>query len=93
MTFWQRLTNTFYYVVEDVAHYYYYNYYMGKISEEYFNIELPSYDALHKKVSLAFYNNHFSFISRPLVPNAVDIAGIHIREPNLLPKVTVPYFI
>ncbi|XKL67571.1 hypothetical protein PGB90_003062 [Kerria lacca] len=85
MNFWQRFTNTVQYVIENIAYYYYFNHYMEEISKNYFNIELPTYDTLHKQVALAFYNNHFSFVSRPLVPNAINIAGIHIKESKSLP--------
>lgn len=38
--------------------------------------------------SLVFYNSHASFLPRPMNPNAIEIAGIHIPKEKPLPKVT-----
>ncbi|XKL68000.1 hypothetical protein PGB90_003491 [Kerria lacca] len=86
MEFWQRVSNIIQYIIHNIGYYFYFNNYMEEISQKYFNMELPSQNTLHEKVALIFYNNHFSFISRPLVPNAIDIAGIHINELKPLPK-------
>lgn len=47
-----------------------------------------SYFQLEKKISLLFVNNHASLLSRPSVPNAIDIGGIHLSPPNHLPEVS-----
>ena len=89
MGFLQRLENTFQYAIL----YWYQSYVFNKPMEEYarrvFNMELPSELELNRRTALAFYNNHFSFIARPRSPNVIDIAGIHIKEPKKLPKVSV----
>ncbi len=61
---------------------------MACISKKYLQMKLPSVETLHRQVALIFYNNHFSFINRALVLNAMKIGAIHIREPNFLPLVS-----
>lgn len=48
---------------------------------------MPSLAELERNTSLLLLNNHFSFdYARPLVPNAVQVAGMHIRPPKALPE-------
>lgn len=88
MSFMERMMNTFQYMRQYIGHYWYFTHSMKRIAREHFNKELPSTDVLHKRVSLQFYNNHFSLINRPLVPNSIDIAGVHMQEPKPLPTVS-----
>lgn len=43
---------------------------------------------LQKKISLLFINDIASFHSRPLVPNSIEIGGIHLNPVNLLSQVS-----
>lgn len=55
----------------------------------------PTFDEVKKNVSLILTNTHFSEGTlRPLLPNLIEIGGIHIKEtPNPLPKVNIrPFF-
>lgn len=38
--------------------------------------------------SLVFYNSHYTYLPRPLAPNAIEVGGIHIVEPKHLPQVS-----
>ncbi|XP_065220398.1 UDP-glucosyltransferase 2-like [Planococcus citri] len=86
MNFWQRFVNVFEYAVTYWYHNFVHNKDMGTYARKHFNMELPSDEELHRRTALVFYNNHASLISRPKSPNAIDIAGIHIKEPEKLPK-------
>lgn len=50
------------------------------VARKYLDMELLSVEILHKRVSMVLSNNHFSFINRPLAPNVIDIAGMHIEQ-------------
>lgn len=88
MNFIQRLINTFQYTVIYFGHYWFFNTHSKRLAREYFNMNLPTTDALHNRVSVILCNNHFSIMNRPTVPNLIDIAGIHIQEPKPLPSVS-----
>ncbi|XP_046982684.1 UDP-glucosyltransferase 2-like [Schistocerca americana] len=48
---------------------------------------MPPLAEMERNMSLLLLNNHFSFdYARPLVPNAVQVAGMHIKPPKALPK-------
>lgn len=87
MGFFKRLENAFYYIIYYISYYTFFQDYMDDVALMYFDMKLPSVDVLHQRVALTFYNNHFSFIARPMAPNAVDVGGIHIQEAKTLPKV------
>ncbi|XP_022189984.2 UDP-glycosyltransferase UGT5 isoform X1 [Nilaparvata lugens] len=87
MTFTQRLLNTLavvygrvgYHLLSDSA-----SYDMGRT---YFGSDLPSISDISKETSLILVNNHHSISQvRPLVPNLIEIGGIHLRPPRPLPK-------
>ncbi|XP_069681762.1 UDP-glycosyltransferase UGT5-like isoform X5 [Periplaneta americana] len=87
MTFMQRLSNT----VSYVAHYLHYPFTMDapgyEVAKEFFGDELPLLSELARNTSLIFINSHFSFTRPvPLVPGAVEVAGIHLRPTKKLPK-------
>lgn len=62
------------------------------MAKQYFAIsnyagELPSVEELERNVSVILSNNHIiSFRPRPKMIGMVDIAGLHIRAPNDLPR-------
>ncbi|XP_065221763.1 UDP-glucosyltransferase 2-like [Planococcus citri] len=86
MNFIERLQNALEYAVT----YWYLSYMFNRDMETYardvFRMDLPPEDELKRRTALVLYNNHFSFMARLKSPNAIDIAGIHIKEPNKLPK-------
>lgn len=51
------------------------------------------FDELTKRISLVLVNSHPSIgIARPLLPNAIEIAGYHIKDPEVLPEVIYSTF-
>lgn len=87
MGFFQRIVNTYQFLSYYLG-YFTVNNYMNEVAKKYFNSRLPSLQSLQRRVALTFYNNHFSFIPRAAVPNAIDIGGIHIQEAKPLPEVS-----
>ncbi|XP_044752267.1 UDP-glycosyltransferase UGT5-like [Coccinella septempunctata] len=61
--------------------------YQEKLAKQFFGGDLPPLDDIVSNTSLMIVNSHFSLNQpRPTVPNLVEVAGIHIREPRKLPK-------
>lgn len=49
---------------------------------------MPDLDVLAYNTSLQLVNSHFSVNNaRPLVPNVVEVGGLHVGEPRPLSKV------
>lgn len=57
------------------------------MTKNFFGPDLPTVEEMTYNTSLLFVNSHFSInYARPLVPNVIEVAGIHIQEPKpLLP--------
>ncbi len=88
MNFFERVLNTLQYAFHDTFYHYRMEKELADISKKYLQLEFPSNEILYQKIAIILYNNHFSIINRASVPNAIDIAGIHIQEPNFLPPVS-----
>lgn len=60
-----------------------------QIVEKKLKTKLPiPLNELEKTVNLALINSHPSFdFPQPLVPNVIDVAGLHIKEPAPLSRV------
>ncbi|XP_055609693.1 UDP-glycosyltransferase UGT4-like [Uranotaenia lowii] len=89
MTFWDRVKNTLFntvdsgiklYIKHTTRPFYDYNFPAEK--------GFPSYEEAKRKVSLVFYNSHFTqTVPRPYLPNMVEIGGLQIKpKPDPLPK-------
>lgn len=88
MSFRERLENVWRHLLTDYHMYFVMRPKINQFYQKYFpDSESPN----KKKVSLAFYNSHASLLSRPTVPNAVEVAGVHIQPANRLPQVRPPY--
>ncbi|XKL66467.1 hypothetical protein PGB90_009887 [Kerria lacca] len=90
MTFIEKVTNTLIYAFS----LFYHNFFI-----------LPKYEEVNKRLggpstrplqdiirntSILFFNSHSSFTSiTPLVPTVIEIGGIHIKPPVILPKVCI----
>lgn len=58
------------------------------IGRTYFGADAPDAYTLMKNISLVFVNSHFTFhLPRPLVPNFIEIGGIHVTDSKPLPEV------
>lgn len=76
-------------------------FYMPKqkeIMHKYFNYtgweSRPSLEEMTKNISLTLINTHFTIgTARPLVPNFIEVAGMHLKPPSKLPKVIFYYII
>lgn len=84
MNFFERIGNLWNYLIVD---YYYYTKIRPMIDE--FYEKYFTDDQLYKKdISLIFFNNHQSFLSRSTTSNAIEIGGIHIKPASPLPEVS-----
>ncbi|XP_050441657.1 UDP-glucosyltransferase 2-like isoform X2 [Adelges cooleyi] len=58
-----------------------------KIGRKYFGPDVPDADTVMKNTSLVFINGHFTVdLPKPVLPNFVDIGGIHLVPPKPLPQ-------
>ncbi|XP_067620064.1 UDP-glucosyltransferase 2-like isoform X2 [Eurosta solidaginis] len=87
MNFWQRLTNLWHYLLHQIHMHLYYLPKQQEIYKEYFPNGTADIYAVHKNFSLVLLNQHFSIsFPRPYVPNAIEVAGMHINhKPHKLP--------
>lgn len=59
-----------------------------RIAQEYFGKDLPNLEDLAANTSMILANSHFSINhARPLVPNLIEVGGLHIEPPKPLSKV------
>lgn len=60
----------------------------NEMSKKYLGEDIISEGDLDYNTSLLLMNTHYSFTRpRPLPPNVIEVAGIHIAEDKPLPKV------
>lgn len=90
MTFWERTQNTLLYVTSLVL----YDYYSSRNTDLVFKHTLgesaPSVYQLIRNISLTFTGSNFDK-AIPVVPNVIDIAGIHITGAAPLPEVCMRF--
>nr|QIK00368.1 UDP-glycosyltransferase [Xylotrechus quadripes] len=87
MTFYERLENT----VVTVFHQFYYDYVMLARDEstvkKHISTKAAKLNDFIMNTSLILSNTHFTLtLPRPLVPNVVEVGGIHIGQPRPLPR-------
>jgi glucuronosyltransferase len=90
MTFWERLVNTLNGVFGGIGRKYYYLPQQDAIARKYFNYtdDLPPISELETSTTLVLLNHHFSLsYPKPLMPNMVQVGGMHIKPAKTLPKV------
>lgn len=85
-SFYQRVINVWKTLIVCFAEYNDISAKLSKFFREY-SKELNDFKENSIKPSLIFYNTHFSYFPRPMNPNAIEIAGIHIEEEKSLPEV------
>lgn len=89
MTFKERLINT----VTDFGFSSFWNLMLKRAERMYREYlpnghELPSLYDIQRNVSMLFMNSHFSLTyPRPLLPDVIEVGGMHTRPPKPLPKV------
>lgn len=95
MDFFQRTINS----LATWSHYFYYKYDMfaldKEIVEKYFGRQDASQlETYLYNTSIFLVNMHYTInLPRPLVPNVIEIGGIHIGKPKPLAKVSIKTFI
>lgn len=90
MTLGERIMNTLSSWSFTLLNYHHY-YKLGEnVYKEYLGQDLPSVEELRKNVSLVFSNTHYSMnFPRPLMPDVVEIGGVHCHPAKPLPKVCI----
>jgi hypothetical protein len=91
MNFWQRTLNTLSEIYMKLGRVFYVIPHHDAILRKYFNSSnIPSISVLQKSTALLMINQHFSIgYPRPLMPNIVEIGGIHINPPKKLNAVSI----
>jgi glucuronosyltransferase len=91
MNFWQRTFNTLSEIYMKLGRIFYVIPQHDAILRKYFNSSnIPSISVLQKNTSLLLINQHFSIgYPRPLMPNIVEVGGIHITPPKKLDAVSM----
>ncbi|XP_069697675.1 UDP-glycosyltransferase UGT5-like [Periplaneta americana] len=89
MNFWERTANAVFSTIWKLTRNYYYLPGQDAIMKKHFNHldDLPSLSELEYKTSLLLINHHFSIsYPRPLMPNFVQVGGMHVKPPKPLPQ-------
>ncbi|XP_069681751.1 UDP-glycosyltransferase UGT5-like [Periplaneta americana] len=87
MDFSERFINTLAYSFHKVFYHFFMDIPAHRIARKHFGDNLPSMPELSRNTSLIFVNNHFSLNRpHPLVPGVIEVAGLHIKEAEKLPK-------
>jgi glucuronosyltransferase len=87
MTFFQRVKNALGTIALSGVFRFYYNPIMEKIYRAHFGQDTPGVEEIKYNVSLILANGHFSLnFPRPLMPEVIDVGGMHCRPANPLPK-------
>jgi glucuronosyltransferase len=89
MSFSERVINVLYQEGLKMVYYFMFEKPAYELAKKYFGQLLPPLSDIAKNTSLLLVNSHFSLNQpRPLVPNIVEVGGIHLKPPeNKLPKV------
>ncbi|KDR22771.1 UDP-glucuronosyltransferase 2C1, partial [Zootermopsis nevadensis] len=88
MDFWERILNTLGNTFQKVSRLLYYLPKQQAVLEKYFSnyAPLPSISDLDSSTSLILVNHHFSIsYPRPLMPNIVQVGGMHVKPAKKLP--------
>ena len=89
MNYYERLLNTLYQEVLKITYELFITRPSQIIANKYFGQSLPPLSELARNASLLLLNTHFSITKpRPFVPNIVEVGGMHIQEPQQLPRVS-----
>ncbi|PSN48147.1 UDP-glucuronosyltransferase 3A2 [Blattella germanica] len=88
MDFMGRLFNTLGQLFQKVGHKLYHMPNQDKIMRKYFKDQyMPYIGDLEKKTALLLVNHHFSLsYPKPMVPNYVQVGGMHVKPPKKLPE-------
>ncbi|XP_049828787.1 UDP-glycosyltransferase UGT5-like [Schistocerca gregaria] len=88
MSFIERLQNTLVSIGGKIIRQFVYLPMLDSILQTYLkDPSLPSLSEIERQTSLFLVNYHFTHgCPRPLVPNMVEVGGLHVRQPKKLPE-------
>jgi len=89
MDFCERVLNTISITFQKMTRFFYFLPKQQALLEKYFgdHAPLPSISELHSSTSLLLLNHHFSIsYPRPLMPNVVQVGGMHVKPAEKLPE-------
>ncbi|XP_037817468.1 UDP-glucosyltransferase 2-like [Lucilia sericata] len=88
MNLQERLTNVIASITDDFLHNFLMLPQQKKLFEKYFPSSKLTFEEARKNFSLVLLNQHFTLgFHRPLVPNMIDVGGLHIKQkPDPLPQ-------
>lgn len=90
MTFFERVENAIVTIVQQLFYDYVVSSSDEQIVRKYFGRKSSPLSKFCNNMSLMLVNTHFSYnLPRPLVPNVVEVGGIHIGKRKPLPKVCI----
>jgi len=90
MNFWERTHNTIVYLLKHVGRQLIHLPKQNAVMQKHFNYtdNLPPVWELEYKTSLVLLNTHHSFsYPKPLMPNYLQVGGMHVKPPKKLPQV------
>jgi UDP:flavonoid glycosyltransferase YjiC (YdhE family) len=83
MTFYERIVNTVFNWYWDIGSEFYFYPQQESLKNQFFGPGLPHIKSLRRSASLVLVNNHFTMnYPRPLVPNFVEVGGMHVQPPK-----------
>lgn len=86
MNFLQRVSNTVNFYIERFFQHFVHFPRQRELYAKHFPNAKRSFDEVYQNFSLIFMNQHVtSASSRPMMPNMIEIGGIHVDEPKPLP--------
>jgi len=91
MDFCERVLNTLGITFQKMTRFFYFLPKQQALLEKYFGdyAPLPSISELHSSTSLLLLNHHFSIsYPRPLLPNVVQVGGMHVKPAEKLSEVS-----
>lgn len=87
MNFQERVINTIFTNVAKLIYNTAYQWSTQKIVNDAFGVNIPSLNEIARQTSGYLHNTHYSLHgSKPIVPNVVEIGGIHIGKAKPLPE-------
>ncbi|XP_065219003.1 UDP-glycosyltransferase UGT5-like isoform X6 [Planococcus citri] len=87
MSFFERVQNTIELAVILSTDELLYSRISQEFANRYFGSNIPTLKELTRTASLTFVNSHYSMNGvRPLVPNVIEIGGIHIKQTGVIPE-------
>ncbi|GLV33062.1 UDP-glycosyltransferase family 36 member D1 [Carabus blaptoides fortunei] len=89
MDFFQRVENSIVYVINKILHQIMLEDPANDSVNQHVSADAPLVEDTARNASLFLVNSHYTlFGARPLVPNIIEVGGIHIKEMKPLAKVT-----